>query len=54
LKDSKDVLEHKKKVIAEITKVGLDAFLSNKELIPKDTKNKKDGLWKKVKKVLKF
>ena len=41
LKDSKEVLNHKKNVIKEIKKVGLDTFLSNKKLIPEDsTKNK--------------
>ena len=54
LKDSKEVLNHKKNVIKEIKKVGLDTFLSNKKLIPEDSTKNKDGLWKKIKKVLKF
>ena len=54
LKDNKDILNHKKKVIEEIKKVGLNTFLTNKKLIPEDSKKNKYGLWKKIKKVLKF
>jgi hypothetical protein len=54
LKDNKDILNHKKNVIEEIKKVGLNTFLSNKKLIPEDSTKNKDGLWKKIKKVLKF
>ena len=54
LKDNKDILNHKKKVIEEIKKAGLNTFLTNKKLIPEDSKKNKDGLWKKIKKVLKF
>jgi len=54
LKDNKDILEHKKKTIEEIKKVGLDTFLNNKKLIPKDSTKKKEGLWKKIKNSLKF
>ena len=54
LKDNKEILEHKKKTIQEIKKVGLEAFLTNKQLIPNDSPKKKEGLWKKIKNSLKF
>ena len=53
-KDNKEILAHKKKTIDEIKKGGLHTFLTKKKLIPKDSPQKKEGLWKKIKKSLKF
>ena len=53
LKDHKEILEHKRKTIEEIKKVGLNTFL-NKKSTPTESKKKKDGLWKRIKKTLNF
>ena len=59
-KDHEEILQHKKNVIAEIKKSGLNEYLKSqkKEVEPdsqkKDKVSTKKSIWKKIKKTLKF
>ena len=55
LKDQKEILQHKKKVIEEIKKSSIQEVVAKYHVADTKVENKKNsGIWEKIKKSLKF
>ena len=55
LKDQKEILQHKKKIIEEIKKTSIQEVVNRYNQTEENVENKENkGIWNKIKKSLKF